>query len=243
MFDVGGRSMYLECEGVGRPTIVMDAGVATDHSTWDGITERLGELSRVCTYDRAGIGRSELAPRPRTSQDVVDDLRTLLDAAGVRPPFVLVGHSFGGLNMQLFAADDPRDVVGIVLVEPAPAPGFVERGCKLVKPVNCLALTTALAANGEGIDWARTDAEIARAPRLPAIPLVVIAATSRECPLSPVTECGKLEDVALDLWKLTVASVPDGRLVYAAGSGHWVQDDRPDVVIDAIREVLDKARA
>jgi pimeloyl-ACP methyl ester carboxylesterase len=241
-FDVNGRAMYLECNGASSPTIVMDAGLATDHTTWDGIVGPLARVARVCTYDRAGLGASDRAPRPRTSQDVVDDLHRLLDAAGIDPPFLLVGHSFGGLNMQLFAAEDHTDVAGLVLVEPAPAPGFVELGCKLLKSVNCLALTTALAANPEGIDWARTDAEIADAPPLGRIPLVVIAATSHPCPLSPASECAKLETVAMDLWKATVRSVPDGQLVIASGSGHWVQDDRPDVVIGAIKGVLAKAR-
>ena len=241
-FDVNGRAMYLECNGSGSPTIVMDAGLATDHSTWDGVVGPLARSARVCTYDRAGLGASERAPKPRTSQDVVDDLHALLDTAGVDPPYLLVGHSFGGLNMQLFAAEDHADVAGLVLVEPAPAPGFVELGCKLLRSVNCLALTTALAANPEGIDWGRTDEEVAAAPPLGAVPLVLIAATTHPCPLSPVSECAELETVAMDLWKATVRSVPDGRLVIATGSGHWVQDDRPDVVIDAIRDVLAKAR-
>lgn len=100
----------------------MDASLGADSSTWAPIEALLARYTRVCVYDRAGVGRSDPAPRPRTTRDMVDDLRTLLRVAGVPGPYVLVGHSLGGWNVQLFAREDGgRTVVGVVLIDATPA--------------------------------------------------------------------------------------------------------------------------
>jgi pimeloyl-ACP methyl ester carboxylesterase len=117
MVDVGGFRMHLVCEGEGEPTVVLDAGAADLWTTWFRVQPELARSIRVCSYDRAGIGYSEPGPLPRSRRRMVEELRTLLARAGVPPPYVLVGHSFGGLNARLYAALHPEEVAGLVLAE------------------------------------------------------------------------------------------------------------------------------
>lgn len=124
LFDVGGHRLYLRCTGRGRPTVVMDARLGASSRTWHAVEPTIARSARVCVYDRAGVGRSNPAPAPRTSQTVVDELRALLAQAEVPGPYVLVGHSLGGLHKQLLARQDGgRSVAGVVFVDATPA-GF-----------------------------------------------------------------------------------------------------------------------
>ena len=103
----------------------MDAAGNEDSSTWSDVEPSLARVTRVCVYDRAGLGRSEPGPVPRTSQTMVDDLTTLLRVAAVPGPYVLVGHSIAGFNVQVFAREDGGDtVVGVVLIDATP-PDFI----------------------------------------------------------------------------------------------------------------------
>src|SRR5581483_7014518 len=117
LVDVGGYRLRIECIGAGKPTVVMDAGLAQDRSTWGQVPSGVAAFTRVCTYDRAGLGESEAGAKPRTSQQIVAELQVLLKRAGIQSPYLLVGHSFGGANVRLFASQHPDAVVGIVLVD------------------------------------------------------------------------------------------------------------------------------
>ena len=117
----GGYDLYLRCTGTGTPTVVMDASANEDSSTWADVEPSLASATRVCVYDRAGLGQSERGPVPRTSQTMVDDLTTLLHAADVPGPYVLVGHSIAGFNVHVFARQDGGDTVaGVVLIDATP---------------------------------------------------------------------------------------------------------------------------
>ena len=121
MVDVGGQSMHLHCTGEegSAPTVVMDIGSGGIGMDWQRVQPGVAKFARVCSYDRAGTGWSDQGPQPRTSQQIVKELHTLLGNAGVEGPYVLVGHSFGGVNMQLYASRYPDEVVGMVLVDSA----------------------------------------------------------------------------------------------------------------------------
>ena len=112
--------MHLHCTGEGgAPTVVMDSGLGGIGMDWQLVQPELAKSMHVCTYDRAGMGWSDSGAQPRTSQQIVRELHTLLDNAEVRGPFVLVGHSFGGTNMQVYARQYPNQVAGMVLVDSA----------------------------------------------------------------------------------------------------------------------------
>lgn len=117
MLDVGGHRMHIQCEGSGAPTVVLDAGLGGSSLDWDGVRQELAHTGRVCGYDRAGMGWSESGPAPRTASRIADELFLLLLEAREQPPYVLVGHSFGGYVVQLFAHRYPYLVAGAVLVD------------------------------------------------------------------------------------------------------------------------------
>jgi pimeloyl-ACP methyl ester carboxylesterase len=129
--------------GDGRPTVVFDAALSGTSLSWLYVQPAVAAFTRACAYDRGGFGRSDRAPLPRTAGRLADELHTLLSRAGERPPFVVVGHSFGGLVARIFAARHPQLMAGLVLVDPAhpedwvtPAPkeqARIDRGVALTR--------------------------------------------------------------------------------------------------------------
>src|ERR1700742_4728927 len=120
LVDLGTHRLHiLETGRVnGGPTIVLEAGLMSTVRSWTYLQRELSRSFRVVSYDKAGLGWSDLAPMPRTADQIVAELHAFLDRADVPPPYVLVGHSFGGLTVPLFAARFPKEVVGVVLVDP-----------------------------------------------------------------------------------------------------------------------------
>jgi pimeloyl-ACP methyl ester carboxylesterase len=120
MVDVGGWRLHLNCTGevrASQPTVILEAGLGDFSVEWSLVQPGGAKFARVCSYDRAGDGWSELGPHPRTLRQIVYELHTLLDKAGVKPPLILVGHSYGGWLTRLYASTYPSDVAGLALVE------------------------------------------------------------------------------------------------------------------------------
>ena len=129
LIDVGGHRLHLNCTGSGSPTVVLEPGGGGMSSNLGWITPGVARATRVCVYDRAGRGWSEPADTPQDGAQIAADLHTLLHRANVPGPYVLVGHSFGGLYVLTFAARYPDEVAGMVLVDstaPAAAPSAVQ---------------------------------------------------------------------------------------------------------------------
>jgi len=122
LVDLGSHRLHLLELGQGSPTILLEAGLMSTVLSWSDLQRELSLSFRVVSYDRAGLGWSDLGPMPRTADRIVDELHAMLERAAIPPPYVLVGHSFGGLTMPLFAERYPEEVAGMVLVDPvAPA--------------------------------------------------------------------------------------------------------------------------
>jgi pimeloyl-ACP methyl ester carboxylesterase len=120
LIDLGGWRLHLQCTGnarVGQPTVILEAGVGDFSVDWSLVQPGVSRMTRVCSYDRAGSGWSDLGPRPRTRQQIAWELHTLLQKAGVQPPYVLVGHSEGGLLVRTYASTYRSQVAGMVLVD------------------------------------------------------------------------------------------------------------------------------
>jgi pimeloyl-ACP methyl ester carboxylesterase len=134
LVDIGGRRIHLHCAG-GGPTVLLMAGISSWSPVWYKTQPVIAQRTRVCAFDRAGYGFSDPAPRPQILSDVVDDLHAALEAGSIPGPYVLVGHSLGGIEARLYAQRWPKEVVGMVLVDTSPAaeglideiqPGFYE---------------------------------------------------------------------------------------------------------------------
>ena len=118
LVNVGGHRLHIYCMGEGTPAVVMDSGFPASSLSWTFVQPAVARSTQACSYDRAGLGWSDAGPMPRSSRQIVEELRALLLNAGVEGPFVLVGHSFGTFTVRLFASTYPGDVVGLVLVDP-----------------------------------------------------------------------------------------------------------------------------
>jgi pimeloyl-ACP methyl ester carboxylesterase len=117
LIDIDGIQLKLNCTGQGSPTVVLEAGLGDVLIGWKRVQSPIAEFSRVCSYDRAGYGGSDPGPMARTSAQIAKELHTLLQKAGEKPPYLLVGHSFGGYNVRVFNGQYPDQVAGIVLVD------------------------------------------------------------------------------------------------------------------------------
>src|SRR5262245_58378756 len=115
--DIGGRGLYLVCLGAGNPTVILEAGLDDTSLIWNSIYQQVQAFTRVCAYDAAGLGKSDLGPKPHTSRDAAEDLHTLLINANVAGPYIIVGHSVGGFNMRVYANLYPDEVSGLILVD------------------------------------------------------------------------------------------------------------------------------
>jgi pimeloyl-ACP methyl ester carboxylesterase len=149
MIGIGGYRLHLHEMGEGTPAVVFESGIAATSLSWRLVMREVAEFTRVCSYDRAGFGWSDAAVTPRTPAHIVEELSLLLRNAGIPPPYILVGHSFGGLVVRLFAARYRGDVAGVVLVDPLspsewspltePQAALLARGIKLSRRGKLLA--------------------------------------------------------------------------------------------------------
>ncbi|HEX2569327.1 MAG TPA: alpha/beta hydrolase [Polyangia bacterium] len=117
LVDVGALRLHLYCTGQGSPTVILEAGGRSPFATWDRVQPEVARFARVCSYDRAGLGYSDVDTAPRTASRVAEQLHTLLATAAIPGPYVLAGHSIGGFYVRVFAHRYPREVVGLVLVD------------------------------------------------------------------------------------------------------------------------------
>jgi pimeloyl-ACP methyl ester carboxylesterase len=119
MYSVNGHQMHLYCTGEGSPTIVLDAGMGNYSTAWAKVQPELSKTTRVCSYDRAGMGWSTPGPDPRDANEIASELHALLQQAGVSGPIVLMGHSMGGINIRAYATHYPQDLAGMIFIEGA----------------------------------------------------------------------------------------------------------------------------
>jgi pimeloyl-ACP methyl ester carboxylesterase len=248
-FDVGeGRMMYLRCTGEGSPTVILESGALNDTSVWDAVSAGIAGTTRVCAHDRAGIGQSDSPPDPwdRTIEDAVDDLHALLAAAGVPGPYVLAGHSLGGMIVRLYAAHYPDEVAGLVIVDGTPA-GFVPAIHAALPDLDLFVDSESNAVPDEHFDPFESDLLLTASVLPPFAPVQVpVIVLTHGLPFAALHDFpGPMIDAIEELWyefQALQAEGLDGELIVAEGAGHAIHHDRPDLVIDAVLHVVSDAR-
>jgi len=286
LVDVGGRSLYLECRGQGSPTVILEAGLLSRSDIWNRDSKEpegqrtlvlpgVAGFTRVCAYDRPGtIGevnpdldpdgplffpsRSDPVPQPRTAKEMAADLHALLRAADVPGPYVLVGHSAGGLVVRLYASTYPDEVVGMVLVDATHEDVWL-RFQEALTPAQWDEFEALTVTNRE-LQEAYPEAE-----RLWTAPLADDASTGQvrqarvEAPLRPMPlvvlshglpfaapfagwPSEAMEGIMLALQDDLAQLVPNARHVIASQSGHDIHQDQPELVIAAIHAVVEAVR-
>jgi pimeloyl-ACP methyl ester carboxylesterase len=244
LVEVDGRARAIDCRGSGSPTVVLESGLGVYSGTWVGVMDALADAPfRVCRYDRPGLGESEVGERPRTTERFVDELRALLAQAGETGPYVLVGHSLGGLTVQLFAREHPDEVTGAVLVD-AIHPELDARIEPLLTPAQITTRREELELNEEGIrfdDIIASEAQVQAAPPFPQIPLVVLAHGLPFPVTDPTWPAEEVEDLWSDLQIDLARLTTDADFVVAEASQHRIQETEPDLVAKVIRGVVTAA--
>ena len=299
MVDVGGFRMHIHCQGdpAAGPAVVMDAGNGEPAMAWAAVLPEVAQFARACAFDRAGLGWSESSPNPRTLANYIEEQRTLLARAGVEPPYVLVGHSAGGLYARVHAHLYPDEVAGIVLVDAAhedmdvrPPESLTKLNKRAMKLMGCafpiFELTSSLglmalipggvdrmwpapipegasgayqAMTSSGGRWFETmrkessamwdNLAAARAMQLGSLgdmPLIVRSRGLTQMSTGPGVSTDDLAGykAAEDEMQAELAELSTrGKRIIAEDCGHHIHVDRPQLVIDAIREVVEAVRA
>ncbi len=295
LIDVGGHRLHIHCAGSGVP-VIFESALGASSLTWRHVQALVSGFAEACAYDRAGFGWSDAGPLPRTAGRIASELHALLVAASIPPPYVLVGHSFGGLTTRLYVQRYPTEVSGLVLLDPASpedwrSPSDARRAqmaranilCRHGRRAARLRVTDLIVALVRlgAIDLARgfgrlislgdyshaDEGVLVPAAKLPPDVLDIairswtrsrffdalgsqissICASAAEVaddqdfgtlPLVVVSSDVGLDDRQRFHHEQLASRSRRGRHVLAAGSGHWIPLDRPDVVVAAVRDVL-----
>lgn len=231
-FDVGGYKLYIQCTGKGSPTVVLDIGLGGDGTVWIGVQPSAAKTTRVCSYDRAGRFRSD--PRPvevAPVELVVQELHMLLRNARVAPPYVLVGHSIGGLLTRYFTQKYPTEVAGLVMVDSSYEGQFT-------------AGSPIATSRGETMDAGAASQELLNSGDLGRRPLVVL---EHGIPFGPDDLGGQTPYPDIELiWRAYQKRIAqmstNSRLVIARYAGHGIPRAQPGIIVRAIRQVVTAVR-
>lgn len=272
LVDLGGYRLHINCEGYGSPTVILDAGLGDWSTHWTAVQSLLKEDTRVCSYDRAGYGWSDLGPRPRDSQRIVTELHSLLEKAVIEPPYLLVGHSFGGLNMRLFASTYSQEVAGLVLVEashpaslpyqrneegtaPAGTPSnqlmvahYVEREEETTFPPEAQPamhdnlLRTKSLMTSRG-EYRALGSSVQELLKAPPLGDLPLTVMSRGKRQWPAGTAGDSKEEAWQNQQKELARLSRlSHSVVAPKSGHHIHLDEPDLVADVVRDMITAER-
>lgn len=229
--DVGGFKLYIRSEGKGNPAVVYESAYGDASTSWSNIQSAVSKTAKSVSYDRAGLGKSEKSPNPRTSYYKARELHKLLQKSGVKGPYILVGHSLGAYNVRLFASMYPKEVKGIVLIEPT----HEDQHEKLIlnQPPEVQELIKAQFKVEGTYDEFLESARQVKATRacLKNIPLTVITTNKHSVGQ-------EYEDIWMDMQKDIVSLSKYGRHIIVDGSDHYIQNDKPEIVIGAINDMI-----
>jgi pimeloyl-ACP methyl ester carboxylesterase len=266
--EVDGHNIHINCSGEGTPTVILEAGLGGGSLDWSLIQPEVARFGRVCSYDRAGIVWSSEDEGPRTASRITSELHKLLEAGGIAPPYVLVGHSMGGVYIQMFAARYADEVAGVVLVDSSHQdqllyvpriPALVPYLYKAAAPVGIVRLVNRVAASQPSLSpeanmkrarlYSHTHTVFTIADEMSAIPesLAELRAAPMRLGTKPLIVISRglcdgaspeTEAVWRELQSELLKSTSNGKHVIAKKSGHYIQFAEPELVTDSIRQLL-----
>ncbi len=298
LIDIGSCRLHLNQQGGGSPVVVLESGIAASSLSWAQVQPKVAELTRVCSYDRAGLSWSENCAAPRTLHQIVSELDDLLSRAGLCGPYILVGHSFGGAVIRALANLHPAKVAGLIFLDPVSleywanctpseerrlqlAAKLSRRGALLAQMGVVRGALTALALGGkrfpkliaritagQGTDvilrligeiqklpqelwpvirahWSRPKCFRAMAAYLESLPESARAALQMPIPAEIpfiILSAGTASEAELEERDSWVRQSKFGRHVRIEEGGHWLQLERPTIVVEAIQELVWRAR-
>jgi pimeloyl-ACP methyl ester carboxylesterase len=228
LVDIGGQRIHIECAGTGSPTVILESGLGKDVATWERVQPAVAHFTRVCAYDRVAVGLSDyfVSPGKRTSEDAVKELESLIRAAEIAAPYVLVGHSFGAFIIRLYAHRHPSEVAGLVIVDGSHEEQFETYSAALGPEQRQSYMQTETGDNRERMNTIASGRLAAAARPLPDVPIRVLTAAQSRYP-----------ELHREIQRRMLSSLPGALQTVVYDSGHYIQRDQPDAVIDAIREI------
>jgi pimeloyl-ACP methyl ester carboxylesterase len=251
MVDVGGRKLHACLYGQGGPAVILVSGFGAPQMYWNPVIPDLAEQTSVVTFDRAGIGKSEINDLPTHGIQSAKDLHVLLDKMDVSKPYILVGHSYGGDVVRLFASLFPGDMGGMIL-EDAQHEDILDEQKKILEGSD-LEILERMAGNFSPPDNPRTegdyrsvtDAQLEKYDRLPDIPFVVLTAGDRSRMMPPVFSdegTKKILQLGFDMQEKVAKLIPDGEHIIVEGAGHNIHLDKPGALIGPVLKMISKVR-
>lgn len=266
LVDIGnGRSLFLTCRGSGSPTVLLEAGAGNDARIWDQVAlppdsvseavfPAVAQFTRVCAYDRPGTllddthhSRSDPVTERRSAAEMVADLHALIEAADLQGPFVMAGHSFGGLIVRLYAYTFPADVAGLVLIDAAHEDYYAGLQA-LLTPEQWIAANELPGREAypelESIDVPTSAAQVIAAEEIAPLRQMPVIVLTHGLGFGFPDEypAAEIESIWRTAQERLAVLVPGTRLIVATESGHYIQIDQPDLVVGAIRAVVEAVR-
>jgi pimeloyl-ACP methyl ester carboxylesterase len=262
LVDVGGHRLHLWCTGAGAPAVILENGLGGSIAAWGFVQPDVARFTRVCSYDRAGMGYSDPGPSPRTARRIASELAELVGRSGIGGPVVLVAASSGGFSARVFASDYPDRVAGLVLVDASHEDQAheVPRLARFVRLLSSLGVLRLLGVSfgptPESLPpstqrFARATSFRAAGYQAAADEIIHIHDSAEEVrasrrkltiPVVVVTGARGADATWLDLQRDQVTLSERGCQIIAEQSGHVVAIDQPQVIVDAIRAIVDAAR-
>jgi pimeloyl-ACP methyl ester carboxylesterase len=232
--DVDGHGLQLLVGGQGSPAVVFEGGFGAGIGSWSRVQKDVAAFAQTVSYDRAGLGQSDLGPKPRSAKQIATELHVALQKSGIKPPYVMVGHSFGGIYIRVFADMYPKEVVGMVLIDPSQE--SFNDWLKKNQPDRLKASEAGIAKAGEGVqaEFASVDTSYsqARVAKVPAgIPVTLLTATVDD------TMPAEGRKLWIEKHKEWLATVPGSKHMVVEGASHFIQAQQPSLVIEAIKQV------
>ncbi len=229
---VNGHKLYGLLSGKGKTTVVLDAGLGGTQADWEKVQVEIAHFSKVFSYSRAGLGQSEKAPTPRTCKDIISDLRSFLLSANLKPPYILVAHSWSGMHARWFANQYPGEIAGLILVDAVHEDKYeqFEKVLSAEKAQRMWAFVKDPSKNDENIDRIASIEQVRGSQVVYDFPLILLTRAEDADELSRI-ETG----LQTEFLKLSTLSWQ----YFSKHPDHFIQNSEPELVIRAIRQVIE----